>query len=108
MMDINKTFEYKLFDDTDMDNFIKNNYNKEIYNCFNSLNIGAAKADFWRYLILYKTGGVYLDIDSIIYGNLNELLDDECAIITRENNCHFLRVDKDDFNRILKDEYGLY
>ncbi len=38
------------------------------------------------------------------------------TIITRENNCHFLRVDKDDFNRILKDveantvklkEYGI-
>jgi Rap guanine nucleotide exchange factor 4 len=25
------------------------------------------------------------------------------TIITREDNCHFLRVDKDDFNRILKD-----
>lgn len=25
------------------------------------------------------------------------------TIITRENNCHFLRVDKHDFNRILKD-----
>ena len=25
------------------------------------------------------------------------------SIITREANCHFLRVDKDDFNRILKD-----
>ena len=25
------------------------------------------------------------------------------SIITREENCHFLRVDKDDFNRILKD-----
>ncbi len=38
------------------------------------------------------------------------------TIITRGNNCHFLRVDKDDFNRILKDveantvklkEYGI-
>ncbi len=38
------------------------------------------------------------------------------SILTRENNCHFLRVDKDDFNRILKDveantvklkEYGI-
>ena len=25
------------------------------------------------------------------------------TIITKENNCHFLRVEKDDFNRILKD-----
>jgi Rap guanine nucleotide exchange factor 4 len=25
------------------------------------------------------------------------------TIITKDNNCHFLRVDKDDFNRILKD-----
>ena len=25
------------------------------------------------------------------------------TIITKENNCHFLRVEKNDFNRILKD-----
>lgn len=25
------------------------------------------------------------------------------TLTTRENNCHFLRVDRDDFNRILKD-----
>jgi len=24
------------------------------------------------------------------------------TIVLRENNCHFLRVDKDDFNRILR------
>ena len=51
------------------------------------LNIGAAKADLWRYAILYKNGGVYLDIDSEIYSNLDSLIEnDDIAVISREGN----------------------
>ena len=51
------------------------------------LNVGAAKADFWRYCILYKNGGIYLDIDSEITNSLDQLIlkDDQC-IITREGH----------------------
>jgi len=31
------------------------------------------------------------------------LLQRAATIVLREDNCHFLRVDKDDFNRILRD-----
>jgi len=31
------------------------------------------------------------------------LLRRAATIVLREDNCHFLRVDKDDFNRILRD-----
>ena len=87
MMIINKDYEYELFDDVDMRNFIKTNYDEIILKCFDSLKIGAAKADLWRYLILYKTGGIYIDVDSVIIGNLDELIQNEpCAILSRENN----------------------
>jgi mannosyltransferase OCH1-like enzyme len=58
----NPKFHYYLFDDTDCRNFIKNNYSNEILNAFNLLIPGAYKADLWRYCILYKFGGIYLDI----------------------------------------------
>ena len=45
MMIINKDYEYQLFDDVDMRNFIKTNYDETILKCFDSLKIGAAKAD---------------------------------------------------------------
>lgn len=58
----NPEFEYSLFDDEDCANFIKNNFEINIYNLFNNLIPGAFKADLWRYCILYIYGGIYLDI----------------------------------------------
>ena len=90
IQDLNPEYEMILYDDDDMKEFIKQNFDENIYNCYLKLNVGAAKADFWRYCILYKNGGVYLDIDSNILEPLNELIleDDEC-IITREGNKGF-------------------
>jgi len=58
----NPRFNYKLFDDNDCRNFIKDNFNQDVLNAFDTLIPGAYKADLWRYCILYKNGGVYLDI----------------------------------------------
>lgn len=85
MMEINPNYTHYLYDDAEMDRFIAKNYPGEIYQAFQTLNIGAAKADLWRYLILYKCGGIYLDIDAVIDKSLDELIqDDDVAIITRE------------------------
>ena len=58
----NPRFNYQLFDDDDCRNFIKDNFDSSVLNAFDSLIPGAYKADLWRYCILYKNGGVYLDI----------------------------------------------
>jgi len=87
MLKANSNYGYQLYDDEDMLSFISNNYDSSVVDCFNSLRIGAAKADLWRYLILYKHGGVYLDVDSIIFGKLDDLIgEDGCSVISRENN----------------------
>jgi len=80
-------YEMKLYDDADMEAFIKDNYNDTIYKCYKKLKVGASKADLWRYCILYKYGGVYLDMDATIVRSLDEIIkeDDQC-IITREGN----------------------
>ena len=86
---INPDYEMILFDDNDIDVWIKENFNDEsgIYNVYKKLKVGAARADFWRYLILYKNGGIYLDINSDISKPLNELIrDNDTAIISREQN----------------------
>lgn len=70
-----------------MDNYVKNNYDNETYNNFNKLKVPTAKADFWRYLILNKTGGIYLDMDSTINIDLNTLINkNDHAIISKENH----------------------
>jgi hypothetical protein len=58
----NPGFRYYLFDDNDCRKFIKNNFDKSILYAFDSLIPGAYKADLWRYCILYKYGGIYLDV----------------------------------------------
>jgi mannosyltransferase OCH1-like enzyme len=83
---LNPEYEYHLYTDDDMDKFVNENYEGEIANCYNRLNIIVAKVDFWRYLVLYKYGGVYIDMDSSIEYPLKELINDEDdAIITAED-----------------------
>ena len=87
MKETNPDYTYKLYTDADMDEFVNTEYKGEIANCYNKLNLIVAKVDFWRYLILYKYGGVYLDMDSHISVPLNEIIrPDDQAIITAETN----------------------
>lgn len=84
---INSEYNYYLYTDDDIDNFVNTYYQGEISECYNKLNIIVAKVDFWRYLVLYKYGGVYLDMDSKITKPLNLLIKNEDnAIITMEGN----------------------
>ena len=85
-LEINPGYEYNFYNDEDMDSFIGKNFSGDIIDCYNKLNIRAAKADFWRYLILYKEGGIYIDIDSIITKPLDSLiLNNDDAIISVED-----------------------
>jgi len=58
----NPSFEHHLYNDNSCRMFIKNNYDKYVLNAYDQLVPGAYKADLWRYCVLYKTGGIYLDI----------------------------------------------
>lgn len=61
----NPEYKYYLYDDNEIENFIKTNY-PEYWNSYKMLNsqYGAARADFFRYMVVYHYGGVYLDIKS--------------------------------------------
>jgi mannosyltransferase OCH1-like enzyme len=83
----NPGYTYSFFDDKDMYEFINSSYDKDIVDAYNKLQIGAAKADYWRYLVLYKNGGVYLDIDSSINYPIDLIIDEtDKALFTRERN----------------------
>jgi hypothetical protein len=58
----NPEFEHHLYDDADCRAFIAENYDPYILEAYDRLVPGAYKADLWRYCVLYKTGGIYLDI----------------------------------------------
>lgn len=90
---LNPNYAYYFYDDNDIYDFIKSNFDNEIVNSYPKLQIGAAKADFWRYLVLYKYGGVYLDLDSFVATALdNFILNSDRSVITRESNPpHFVQ-----------------
>jgi len=85
----NSGYTYNLLIDDEIDEFVRREYydSPDIVNAYNKLNIIVAKVDLWRYLVLYKYGGIYLDMDSYINVPLDSLIQttDE-AIITAEGN----------------------
>ena len=58
----NPGFKYELYDDVDCREFIKQHYDQDVLDAYDNLIPGAFKADLWRYCILYKKGGFYVDI----------------------------------------------
>ena len=57
----NYEFEHHLYDEGMCRTYIKDNFPKRVVDAFDKVVPHALKADIWRYCILYKKGGVYLD-----------------------------------------------
>lgn len=60
---MNLEYEYFFYDDKMVYDYIAKNYPEYLY-LYNTIIPGAYKADLFRYLVLYKEGGVYLDCKS--------------------------------------------
>lgn len=89
LKNIHSDWEYKLFDDNDIEDFIIKNYGALILNYYQRINpaYGAARADFFRYLLIYKMGGVYLDIKSSVSQSLNKkLLPNDMLVLSHWDN----------------------
>ena len=120
LLKMNPEFDYYLYSDEKSREFIKENFDKEVLDAFDLLKPGAYKSDLWRYCVLYKKGGVYLDIKyyslvpliSIIKTNPVIFVRDIPINITLQNNILFYNafmvspsnnlVFKDSINEIVK------
>ena len=58
----NPEFDISFNDDDMIRKFLVENYDSDVVRTFDCLKPGAYKSDFWRYCVLYKNGGVYMDI----------------------------------------------
>jgi mannosyltransferase OCH1-like enzyme len=63
-----KKFKYIMWTDEKIDSFIKKNYPKH-FNLLNSCPLHIIKLDIVRYMILYRYGGIYVDMDVYCYEN---------------------------------------
>lgn len=63
----NPGFKQVIYDNEMCDQFIKDKFSDRIYQAYQSINpsYGPAKSDFFRTLIIYYYGGIYLDIKSV-------------------------------------------
>jgi mannosyltransferase OCH1-like enzyme len=86
ILEKNPGYQIEYFDDRRMEQWIRDHAAERVKKCFFMISIGAMRADLWRYAILEKNGGIYLDVDSIITGCLDTLIrDTDTCVISREN-----------------------
>ena len=93
----NPNYAYFLHDDEDCENFIKKNFDDNVYNAYCRIIPGAFKADLWRYCILYIYGGIYCDIDTVCFNSIDLFLDEDIEFITII-----------DINFWIKEKYNLF
>jgi len=94
-MSNNPGWKCELYDDADIEKYIKSYWSTKMYKFFKELPVGVMKADLWRYLILKTHGGVYSDIDSECLKPISEWEEEQkfstknILLIGLENDEHF-------------------
>ena len=80
---INRGWTHTIYEDKDCRRFIGNHYGYYFLKLFDKFHhdYGSAKADWFRYLLMYEFGGVYLDIKSSCLVPLDTVLNDSDEFI---------------------------
>ena len=94
-----KDCEFLFYNDKDCDNFIRDHFDEDVYRAFKTIHpaYGAMRADFFRYCVLYKRGGVYIDIKCRINVSLfrDVICDDDiCLLDIPKHHTEPWRIDK--------------
>lgn len=76
---LNPDWKYQLYTDDEVESFILTHYGNNMLKVYNKINpdYAAAKCDLFRYLLIYKKGGVYLDIKSAMSKPLNDIIKED-------------------------------
>lgn len=77
LLEFNPDFEYYFYNDKDCRKFIKENFSEDILNTYDFIYPCAYKADFFRYLIIYKYGGIYIDNKYIVKNSFYSIINKE-------------------------------
>lgn len=104
-------FEYRFYTDDDMDRLMKTEF-PEYYDKFNELPRMIMKIDMFRYFLMYKYGGLYIDMDYLMFKPF-DLLNEKVVIPTNRDlidnkptnlgNCIFASVPNHPFWKSLMD-----
>lgn len=80
----NNEYKYILWTDKKMDEFVEKEY-PEFVNVYKSYTHNIQRCDAFRYLVLYKYGGIYLDMDIVCKKNVNSLLNYD-VVLSKSSN----------------------
>lgn len=86
---MNPRWEYRFYENEDFADFIRQNYNDKVLEYYNRINpaYGAVRADLFRYLLIYKCGGMYIDMKSSTTLPLDSVLkDSDCFLLSHWQN----------------------
>jgi hypothetical protein len=96
LLNMNPEFEYYLYSDESSYKYIQENFPKEVLDTFEGLKPGAYKSDLWRYCIMYKKGGVYMDIKYYTLEPLKDIISKSPTVFVRDKdwsannfNCYY-------------------
>tara|TARA_B100000579_G_C22848158_1_gene865682 strand:- start:6515 stop:7210 length:696 start_codon:yes stop_codon:yes gene_type:complete len=85
--DTNPHWEYRFWSDDDVYSFIEENYDKDIFDYWDSYGKkNIRRWDIARYLLVGKLGGMYVDADVVFYNNVDQILDLNNRLIFRGGN----------------------
>ena len=62
LIKMNPEFDHYMYTKDQCAKFIEDNFDKEVLDAYYTLKPLSYKSDLWRFCVLYKNGGVYLDI----------------------------------------------
>lgn len=76
---LNPNFEYKLFTDDDVFDFVKTEF-PQYFKIFEKIP-PIKRADLWRYMVIYQYGGAYFDLDCVCLRPIAPLIDTDSRFI---------------------------
>lgn len=84
---MNPGYEYAFYAEPEICLYIRKHYGQDMLDVYQRISpeYGAAKADLFRYLVIYQEGGIYLDIKSSCEKPLDDVIPADCELIL----CHW-------------------
>lgn len=80
LKDLNPEYNFTIYDDNDIEEYIKKKISKSDYNLIKDCKI-VEKTDLWRLLKIYYEGGVYMDIDRFCNIPLRNIIKNKCKCV---------------------------
>lgn len=78
----NPGYKYELYDDDRVVSFLANAFDPAVLAAYKSCALPEMKADLFRYAVLYKLGGFYIDADESCISPIEDVIDLEAELVT--------------------------